>query len=171
MKLSPVDLIVLLVYLIGRQFVDRILDSVMVRARWPDLLNGMNVVDNLGEFIGVVEEAVVEGMILDSVTLRDEEGDTVVVEVRKIRTIGDWIELAVGGRGALRRRLILQWTDEEHGHADPDHRAHDEQDAPGSGRQGRDGQQSQRDDEGDEVGEELPHEGVHSRAPRTRAPH
>jgi len=79
---------------LGRQLVGRVLDKVVVRGRWGDLLGGLNVIDNLGEFVGVVKTTVEDGS-LQSLVVEDEDGEKVTVQVGRVRAIDQWIELRV----------------------------------------------------------------------------
>jgi len=81
---------------LGRQFVERVLDKVFVRGRWSEILSGMNIVDNTGEFVGVVKETVEDGYNLKSLVLEDEEGEKVTIALESVRAIDNWIELHVG---------------------------------------------------------------------------
>jgi len=81
--------------ILGRRFVDRVIDKVVVRGRWQDLLSGMNVVDNAGEFVGIVKDTVDEDYALRSLVLEDEEGEQITVPRDSLHAIDDWIELQV----------------------------------------------------------------------------
>jgi len=81
---------------LGRQFVERVLDKVFVRSNWGEMLAGLNIVDNTGEFVGVCKDTVEDNYSLKSLILEDEEGVKVTVPLDSIRTIDNWIELQVG---------------------------------------------------------------------------
>jgi sporulation protein YlmC with PRC-barrel domain len=81
---------------LGRRFVQHVQDKVFVRARWHEILRGLNTVDNAGEFVGVVKDTVEDNYALKSLVLEDEEGAKVTIGVERVRFIDEWIELGVG---------------------------------------------------------------------------
>lgn len=82
---------------LGRRFVDRISDRIVLKGSLFEILTGLNTVDSQGEFVGVVRDIVETDGILDSVVLEDEEGEMLVVLLEDIRSIDQWIELEVVG--------------------------------------------------------------------------
>lgn len=80
---------------LGRRFVDRIADRIVLRGSVFEMLNGMNASDSQGEFVGVIRDTVETDGVLDSVVVEDEEGEMVVVLLEDIRSIDQWIELEV----------------------------------------------------------------------------
>lgn len=80
---------------LGRRFVDRITDRVVLRGNAVDLFTGLNVVDVQGEFVGVVRDTMESEDVLDSLIVEDEQGEMVTVLLEDVRSIDEWIELGV----------------------------------------------------------------------------
>jgi sporulation protein YlmC with PRC-barrel domain len=82
---------------LGRKFVDRIQEKVFLRGPMAEIFAGLNVVDNEGEFVGIVRDTVEADDVLDSLIVEDEGGQMVNVLLEDVRTIGEWVELSVTG--------------------------------------------------------------------------
>ncbi len=82
---------------LGRRYVDRIEDKVFLRGPAVEIFFGLNVVDNEGEFVGVVKDTVEADDILDSLIIEDESGEMVSVLLEDVRSIDEWVELSVSG--------------------------------------------------------------------------
>lgn len=82
---------------LGRRYVDRIEDKVLLKGPIVEIFSGLNVVDNEGEFIGVVKDTVEAGDLLDSLIIEDESGELVTVLLEDVRSIDEWVELSVSG--------------------------------------------------------------------------
>lgn len=80
---------------LGKRLVHNVGDRITLGAPIFELLNNMNVVDSLGEYVGIVRDVVESGGMLDSIVAEDEEGEMVMVLLEDIRTIDQWIELAL----------------------------------------------------------------------------
>jgi len=80
---------------LGRRFIDRIEDRVVLKGAIEDLFRGLNVVDASGEFVGIVRDTVETEDTMDSLIVEDEEGETVVVVLEDIKMIDEFIELDV----------------------------------------------------------------------------
>jgi len=80
---------------LGRRFIERIADRVLLKAPAVELFTGLNVVDAQGEFVGVVRDTVESGDLLDSFIVEDEEGEMVTVLLEDVRSIDEWLELDV----------------------------------------------------------------------------
>ena len=82
---------------LGRRYVDRIEDKVFIRGPVVEIFANLNVVDNEGEFVGVVKDTVEADDILDSLIIEDESGEMVSVLLEDVRSIDEWVELSVSG--------------------------------------------------------------------------
>lgn len=82
---------------LGRRYVERIEDKVFLKGPAVEIFSGLNVVDNEGEFVGVVKDTVEADDILDSLIIEDESGEMVSVLLEDVRSIDEWIELSVSG--------------------------------------------------------------------------
>ena len=80
---------------LGRKFVDRIQDKVFLRGPIAEIFAGLNVVDNEGDFVGIVRDTLESDDVLDSLIVEDEEGQMVSVLLEDVRMIGEWVELSV----------------------------------------------------------------------------
>jgi hypothetical protein len=80
---------------LGRRFVDRISDRVLLRGTAVDLFTGLNVVDAQGEFVGVVRDTIESEDVLDSFIVEDESGEMVTVMLEDVKSIDEWMELDV----------------------------------------------------------------------------
>lgn len=80
---------------LGRRFIERIADRVLLKAPAVELFTGMNVVDAQGEFVGVVRDTVESEDVLDSFIVEDEQGEMVTVLLEDVRSIDEWLELDV----------------------------------------------------------------------------
>jgi len=82
---------------LGRRYLGSIADRVTLKGPLVEILAGLNVVDNEGEFIGVVRDTVEAEDVLDSLILEDEQGEMITVLLEDVRTIDEWVELSVSG--------------------------------------------------------------------------
>ena len=82
---------------LGRRYLGSIADKVTLRGPLVEILAGLNVVDNEGEFIGVVRDTVEAEDVLDSLILEDEQGEMITVLLEDVRSIDEWVELSVSG--------------------------------------------------------------------------
>lgn len=80
---------------LGKRFVDRIEDRVVLKGTVAELFTGLNVVDASGEFVGVVRDTVETDDTMDSIVIEDEEGEMVVVVLEDIALIDEFVELEV----------------------------------------------------------------------------
>lgn len=89
---------------LGRRFVASASDRVVLRGPARDLFSGMNVVDNQGEFVGVVRDTMESEDILDSLLVEDEGGAMLSVLLEDIRAIDEWIDLDVSTDDVYQRQ-------------------------------------------------------------------
>lgn len=82
---------------LGRRFVGGVTDKVTLTGPAVEIFAGLNVVDNDGEFVGVVRDTVEAEDLLDSLILEDEQGEMLTVLLEDVRSIDEWVELSVGG--------------------------------------------------------------------------
>ncbi|OGS50291.1 MAG: hypothetical protein A3K65_04320 [Euryarchaeota archaeon RBG_16_68_12] len=82
---------------LGKKFVDRISDRVLLRATLQEMFTGLNVIDSAGEFVGIVRDTIETEDTLDSMVVEDEEGEMVVVVLEDIKSIDEFVELDVTG--------------------------------------------------------------------------
>jgi sporulation protein YlmC with PRC-barrel domain len=82
---------------LGRRYLGSIADKVNLKGPLVEILAGLNVVDNDGEFVGVVRDTVEAEDVLDSLILEDEQGEMITVLLEDVRSIDEWIELSVSG--------------------------------------------------------------------------
>ncbi len=80
---------------LGRRYVGRVEDRVVLKGPVDELFAGLNVVDASGEFVGIVRETVESDDTMHSLILEDEEGEKVVVVLEDIKTIDEFVELDV----------------------------------------------------------------------------
>ena len=82
---------------LGRRHLGSISDKVNLKGSLVELLSGLNVVDNEGDFVGVVRDTVEGEDTLDSLIVEDENGEMVTVVLEDVRLIDEWIELKISG--------------------------------------------------------------------------
>lgn len=82
---------------LGRRYVGSITDKVNLKGPAVEIFAGLNVVDNEGEYVGVVRDTVEAEDLLDSFILEDEQGEMLTVLLEDVRSIDEWVELSVGG--------------------------------------------------------------------------
>ena len=82
---------------LARRFIERIQDKIFLTGPMAEIFAGLNVVDNEGEFVGIVRDTVEADDLLDSLIVEDESGQMLNVLLEDVRTIGEWIELSVPG--------------------------------------------------------------------------
>lgn len=82
---------------LGRRFLGSVADKVTLNGPLVEVLAGLNVVDNEGEFVGVVRDTVEADDVLDSLIVEDEQGEMLTVLLEDVRSIDEWVELSVGG--------------------------------------------------------------------------
>ena len=80
---------------LGRRYIGSISDKVNLRGALAEIFSGLNVVDNEGEFVGVVRDTVEGEDVMDSLIIEDEQGEMVTVLLEDVRSIDEWIELKV----------------------------------------------------------------------------
>lgn len=80
---------------LGRRFIDRIEDRVVLKGPAAELFGGLNVVDATGDFVGIVRDTVETEETMASLVVEDEEGETVVVVLEDVKMIDDFVELDV----------------------------------------------------------------------------
>ena len=81
---------------IGKRFIDRIADRVILKGTLVEMFTGLNVIDSTGEFVGIVRDTIETEDTWDSVLVEDEDGETVVVVLEDIKAIDEFVELDVG---------------------------------------------------------------------------
>ncbi len=82
---------------LGRRYLGSIADRVLLKGPLVEIFSGLNVVDNEGEFVGVVRDTVEAEDTLDSLIVEDEQGEMVTVVMEDVRSIDEWVELKVSG--------------------------------------------------------------------------
>ena len=82
---------------LGRRFLGPVADKVTLTGPLVEVLTGLNVVDNEGEFVGVVRDTVEAEDVLDSLIIEDEQGEMLTVLLEDVRSIDEWVELSVAG--------------------------------------------------------------------------
>jgi sporulation protein YlmC with PRC-barrel domain len=82
---------------IGKRFVDRVADRVLLKGTLVEMFSGLNVIDSAGEFVGIVRDTIETEDTWDSVLVEDEEGEMVVVVLEDIKSIDEFVELDVTG--------------------------------------------------------------------------
>ncbi len=82
---------------LGRRYVGSIGDKVSLKGTLAEIFTGLNVVDNEGEFVGVVRDTVEGEDSLDALIVEDEQGEMVNVAIEDVRSIDEWIDLKVSG--------------------------------------------------------------------------
>ena len=82
---------------IGKRFVDRVADRVMLKGTLVEMFTGLNVIDASGEFVGIVRDTIETEDTWDSILVEDEEGEMVVVVLEDIKAIDEFVELDVTG--------------------------------------------------------------------------
>lgn len=80
---------------LGRRFIERVEDRVVLRGTALEVFTGLNVVDAQGEFVGVVRDTVEAYDVLDSFIVEDETGEMVTILLEDVRSVDEWMELAV----------------------------------------------------------------------------
>jgi len=81
---------------LGRRFIASAADRVVLKGPARDLFTGLNVVDNAGEFIGIVRDTMEVEDTLDSILIEDEGGEMLAVLLEDIKQIDEWVDLDVG---------------------------------------------------------------------------
>jgi len=82
---------------LGKRFVDRVADRVLLKGTLVEMFTGLNVIDAGGEFVGIVRDTIETEDSWDSILVEDEEGEMVVVVLEDIKTIDEFVELDVTG--------------------------------------------------------------------------
>lgn len=80
---------------LGRRFVASATDRVVLRGPSREMFTGLNVVDNLGEFLGVVRDTLETETLLDSFLVEDEAGEMLSVLLEDVQAIDEWVALEV----------------------------------------------------------------------------
>ena len=82
---------------LGKKFIANIGDRIILKGPARDLFTGLNVVDNGGEFVGIVRDTMEVEDTLDSLLVEDEGGAMLNVLLEDIRAIDEWVDLEIGG--------------------------------------------------------------------------
>jgi len=82
---------------LGKRFVDRVADRVLLKGTLVEMFTGLNVIDAGGEFVGIVRDTIETEDTWDSILVEDEEGEMVVVVLEDIKSIDEFVELDVTG--------------------------------------------------------------------------
>lgn len=82
---------------LGKRFLGSVADRVTLKGPLVEILAGLNVIDNEGEFVGVVKDTVEAEDVLDSLIVEDEQGELVTVLLEDVRSMDEWVELSVAG--------------------------------------------------------------------------
>jgi len=82
---------------LGRRFVATAVDKIVLRGPAREIFNNLNVVDNAGEFVGIVRDTMEVEDVLDSLLVEDEGGDMLAVVLEDIRQIDEWVDLEISG--------------------------------------------------------------------------
>lgn len=82
---------------LARRFVAAVGDKIVLKGPARDLFTGLNVVDNSGEFVGVVRDTMESEEVLDALLVEDEGGAMLSILLEDIRQIDQWVDLDVGG--------------------------------------------------------------------------
>lgn len=80
---------------LGKRYIDRIEDRILLKGSVAQLFSGLNVVDSQGDFVGIVRDTVEADDVLDSFIVEDEQGEMVTVILEDVRSIDEWLELSV----------------------------------------------------------------------------
>ena len=78
---------------LGRRFVANAGEKVLLTGPAREIFSGLNVVDNQGEFFGVVRDTMETEDVLDSLLVEDEGGEVVTVLLEDILAIDEWVDL------------------------------------------------------------------------------
>ena len=81
---------------LGRRFIASATDRIVLKGPARDLFTGLNVVDNAGEFLGIVRDTMEVEDTLDSILIEDEGGEMLAVLLEDIKQIDEWVDLDVG---------------------------------------------------------------------------
>lgn len=81
---------------LARRFVAAAADRITLLGAARDLFAGMNVVDNTGEFVGIVRDTMEAEDVLDGLLVEDEGGEMLSVVLEDIRQIDEWVDLDLG---------------------------------------------------------------------------
>ncbi|HYM40988.1 MAG TPA: hypothetical protein VEY12_12745 [Thermoplasmata archaeon] len=82
---------------LGKRYLGSVADKVLLKGPLVEVLAGLNVVDDEGEFVGVVKDTVEAEDVLDSLIIEDEQGEMLTVLMEDVRSIDEWVELSVSG--------------------------------------------------------------------------
>jgi sporulation protein YlmC with PRC-barrel domain len=82
---------------LGRRYIGSIADKVNLKGTLAEIFAGLNVVDNEGEFVGVVRDTVEGEDSLDALIVEDEQGEMVNVAIEDVRSIDEWVDLKIAG--------------------------------------------------------------------------
>lgn len=82
---------------LGRRFIASAGDKIVLRGPVRELFNNLNVVDNTGEFLGIVRDTMEVEDVLDSLLMEDEGGEMLAVVLEDIRQIDEWVDLDISG--------------------------------------------------------------------------
>ena len=82
---------------LGKRFVDRVADRVLLKGTLVEMFTGLNVIDAAGEFVGILRDTIETEDTWDSVLVEDEDGEMVVIVLEDIKAIDEFVELDVTG--------------------------------------------------------------------------
>jgi len=82
---------------IGKRFVDRVADRVLLKGTLVEMFTGLNVIDSEGEFVGIVRDTMEAEDMLDAFLVEDESSEMLTVLLEDVRLIDEWVELSVKG--------------------------------------------------------------------------
>lgn len=80
---------------LGRRFVTPSGERLVLNGPAREVFVGLNVVDNQGEFFGVVRDTMEAEDVLDSLVVEDEGGEMVTVLLEDVKAIDEWVDLDV----------------------------------------------------------------------------
>jgi len=89
---------------LGRRFVRGVVDRVTLSGAASEIFAGLNVIDEEGEFVGIVKDTMEADDVLDSFIVEDEAGEMVTVLLEDVRSIDEWVELSVAGDSLYEKR-------------------------------------------------------------------
>lgn len=79
--------------MLSRRYVANASDRVVLQGASREMFTNLNVVDSLGEFVGIVRDTMEAVNVLDGLILEDEGGEMITVLLEDIRAIDEWVDL------------------------------------------------------------------------------
>ena len=89
---------------LGKRFVATATDKIVLKGPSRDLFTGLNVIDNSGEFLGIVRDTMEVEDVLDSLLVEDEGGEMLAILLEDIRQIDEWVDLDITGEDAYAKQ-------------------------------------------------------------------